>query len=331
MSDVKDVSDVDDGNDVSDANHAQDSDEMNDTEHRTMNNEQPSARPSLCVAPRLLAVAVGLLVGLGGPRAAGAHSEEATISHRTYSPIVVDGKLGDWTRRLERSNWVGRLETTKGEVLEWLRAVPVHMNPLSCRVEAGTVSRPSDFMARVYTLWDLGMFYVAAVVRDDQLVGDHDGKDIWQDDALELWLDCRHDAVSHTLVQDDEYQLGFAPAAQGRPHAAAWAWRNPDTEPVIKAMQVASTLTNDGYILEGAVPWQVLHGCSPKLGGMIGFNISMVDKDEDQVWTHVTWAGEVHSDPSQFGHLFFLDAPVDLFPSDVFEAPAGPSPWESKP
>jgi len=55
----------------------------------------------------------------------------------------------------------------------------------------------------------------------------------------------------------------------------------------------------------------------------------MVDKDEDQLWTHITWSGELHSDPSQFGHLFFVDAPVDLFPADVFEVPAGASPFDS--
>lgn len=263
------------------------------------------------------------------PSAAAAHSEEAAVCVRTYAPITVDGTLDDWVRRLESSNWTGQLEVKKGQVIQWNRAVPAYVNAITSRVESGAVSSPADFSATVYTLWDPQQLYVAAVVSDDQVVAQQEGADIWQDDALEVWVDCRHDAVTHTLMQDDEYQLGFSPASRGRNRPLAWAWRNPRAEEVVSQMRVASTTTPQGYILEGSVPWAALHGCQPAIGGMMGFNLSFVDKDEDQLWTHVTWSGTLHSDPSQFGHLFFVDAPVDLFPSDVFEAPAeAPSPME---
>jgi hypothetical protein len=266
---------------------------------------------------------LGVLCNLCFVPVAWAHSEEATISIRTYTPITVDGKLDDWVRRLERSNWTGQLQTQKGEVLQWMRAVPVHLNAITSRVESGTITNPQDFSAVIYTLWDPEYLYVAALVTDDQVVAQHHGEDIWQDDALELWVDCRHDAVTHTLFQDDEYQLGFSPASRERSRASAWAWRNPRTERVIPVMRVASASTAQGYLLEAQVPWAVLQGCQPAMGGIMGFNISMVDKDQDQLWTHVTWSGQLHSDPSQFGHLFFVDAPIDLFPSDVFETSPG--------
>ena len=231
-----------------------------------------------------------------------AHSEEAAIALRTYTPIVIDGKLDDWVRRVEQSNWSGKMEVKKGEVIKWVRAVPVHLNTLTSRVEAGKVDGPDDLSATVYLLWNPQQLYVAAVVRDNEVVAQHQGEDIWQDDALELWFDCRHDAVTHTLSQDDEYQLGFSPASQDR-KAAAWAWRNPNAEPVIAAIQVASSATPEGYVLEASVPWGVLHGCQPTIGNMIGFNLSMVDKDTDQLWSHLTWSGQLHSEPSQFGHL----------------------------
>lgn len=259
------------------------------------------------------------------------HSEEATVCVKTYTPVTVDGTLDEWVRRLESSNWNGRLEVQKGEVLKWMRGVPAYVNALMGRVESGAVKSPQDFSAILYTLWDAQRFYVAAVVTDDEVVTQHEGADIWQDDALELWLDCRHDTVTHTLFQDDEYQLGFSPASRSRNRALAWAWRNPRPEPVIAAMQVASSLTPTGYLLEASVPWAVLQGCEPGIGKMIGFNISMADKDHDEQWTHVTWSGQLHSDPSQFGHLYFVDAPIDLFPSDVFERPSGVSFWGGEP
>ena len=267
-----------------------------------------------------LALCLGLI--LWPVRPAWPHSEEAAVAVKTYTPVTVNGTLEDWVRRLESSNWTGKLQVKKGQVIEWIRGAPIYLNALTSHLEAGTVKSPEDFSAAIYALWDERHFYIAAVVHDDELVTQHQGEDIWQDDVLELWLDCRHDAVTHTLFQEDEYQLGFSPAGPGRPQAVAWAWRNPRTEPVIQAMTVASSLTPDGYVLEAAVPWAALQGCHPTVGGMIGFNISMADKDNDQLWTHVAWSGQLHSDPSQFGHLYFVDAPIDLFPADVFEVPA---------
>ena len=250
-----------------------------------------------------------------------AHSEDATVSIQTYTPITVDGTLHDWVRRLEASNWTAQMQVQKEKVLEWIRAVPIYVNTISSRVEAGRVDSPDDFSAIVYTLWDAEYFYVAAIVTDDDVVAQHEGADIWQDDALEVWLDCRHDAVTRTLFQDDEYQLGFSPASHERDHAVAWAWRNPRAEAVTGTMRVGSSRHAGGYVIEGSVPWAALEGCDPAVGGMIGFNISLVDKDDDQLWSHVTWSGSLHSNPSQFGHLYFVDAPVDLFPSDVFDVP----------
>jgi len=258
----------------------------------------------------------------------GAHSEEAAVSYRTYAPLTIDGKLEDWIRRLEGRDWNGRLAVAKGEVGERIRAVPIHLNALTSRVEAGTVSGPDDLSAVVYTLWDPERFYVVAMVTDDQVVSQHEGADIWQDDCLELWFDCRHDAVTRTLFLDDEYQRGLSPAGADRNRPLAWAWRNPRTAPVTAAMTVASAAIPGGYLVEASVPWSVLQGCQPTSGGMIGFNLSLVDKDGDQVWTHLTWSGQLHSDPSQFGHLHFLDAPIDLFESDVVESQPQQAPWD---
>lgn len=257
-----------------------------------------------------------------------AHSEEATISLKTYTPISVDGTLDDWVRRLESTNWSGQMEIKKGKVLTWVRAVPTYLNGVTSRIESGKVDDPDDFSATIYLMWDEKHLYVAGVVKDNEIVTQHEGQDIWQDDAIELWFDCRHDAVTHTLFQEDEYQIGFSPASRYRNKAVAWVWRNPDATPVIEGIEVASSTFPKGYIIEASIPWDKMHGCKPSIGSMMGFNISAVDKDEDQLWTHIVWSGQLHSDPSQFGHLYFVDAPVDLFPADVFESSSHSSPWE---
>ena len=297
--------------------------EQLDSRQQTADSSQNNKRGIVCFYCCLLSV----VCCLSAVSVAWAHSEEAAVSTKTYSPITVDGKLDDWVRRLETSDWTGRLAVQKGQVFTSIRAVPIHVNALNSRVEAGTVSGPDDFNATLYTLWDDARFYIAAVVDDNDVVTQHEGADTWQDDCVELWFDCRHDAVTNTLFQDDEYQLGFSPASKYRSHPVAWAWRNPKPEPVIAGMQIASVLQPKGYVIEASIPWAAMSGCKPVIGGMMGFNISAVDKDEDQLWTHITWSGKLHSDPTQFGHLYFMDAPIDLFASDVFERTSDDPLW----
>jgi len=262
-----------------------------------------------------------------GATLAGAHSEQAAVSVKTYSRITVDGSLADWVRRLEDTDWAGRLQVTRGEVLPWLRAAPSALNALTASVASGSVEGPDDFSARVYTMWDAERLYVAAVVTDDDVVTQRQDGDIWQDDALELWLDCRHDAVTHAVQQDDEHHLAFSPASRFRQRALAWAWPQPQAGAVLGTMEVASAPTPTGYLLEASVPWAGLTGCGPAIGGMVGFNISMGDRDGAGPRSLIVWAGRRPADPLQFGHLYFVDAPVDLFASDVTETPSGATPF----
>ena len=50
---------------------------------------------------RVLLGLLGVLAALPlAPSPARAHSEEATVAVRTYTPITVDGTLDEWVRRL---------------------------------------------------------------------------------------------------------------------------------------------------------------------------------------------------------------------------------------
>lgn len=257
-----------------------------------------------------------------------AHSDRAAVAVRTFEPIAVDGELGDWARRVEPTNWAGRLEIKKGEVRAWMRAAPVHVNALTGEVTTGRLEGPRDLSAVIYALWDPKKLYVAAMVDDDEVVARHDGADIWQDDVVEILLDCRHDAVTQTLTQDDEFRLGAAPAANGRAHAVVWVWDNAQAAAVTGQVTAASARTDTGYRLEVAVPWEALAGCAPGTGGLIGFNVAVTDKDGSEPRTTIVWSGDRAADPTQFGHLYFVDAPLDLLPSDAVRAPAERSPLD---
>ena len=248
-----------------------------------------------------------------------AHSEEATVCVRTYDTVTVDGDLRDWTRRIDETNWSAQLRVKKGLLDHWMmKAVPGHVNTLTANVEAGQIDSPEDFSMVFYTMWDETNLYLAYIVVDNEVVSQHEGADIWQDDCVELWIDARHDAITRTLFQDDEYQIGLSPKSKvSRGSDELWVWRNPDSDLVIEQSQIASVSTEDGYVLEAAIPWRTIHGLKPEPGTWIGFNISAVDKDLDESWTHIVWSGNQHSNPTQFGHLYFVDAAIDLIPSDL--------------
>lgn len=217
-----------------------------------------------------------------------ATSEQATICRKTDSKITVDGDLK-----------------------EWGKAVPAYVTKFTSHIEKGKVKDDSDFSMVFYTLYDDENFYFAAVITDDEVVAKQKGENIWQDDCVEIWLDDANDSNTPIMFADDDYQIGFSPQSDSRKSTETYIWRNPDPEPVMKSMKVASALTGKGYIIEASIPIKVLNELDPKSQKVIGFNISVCDVDKDGVWTHITWSGKMHSDPRQFGELYFT-APLPL-------------------
>jgi len=232
----------------------------------------------------IASLAMAIMINFGaGLKAAWAASEQATICKKTESKITVDGDLKDWGK-----------------------AVPAHVTKFTSHIEKGGVKDDSDFSMAFYTLYDDENFYFAAVVIDDEVVTKQRGGDIWQDDCIEIWLDNADDSTTPIMFAEDDYQIGFSPQSGGRKSTESYVWHNPDPEPVMKAMKVASALTDKGYIIEASIPIKALNELEPKSQKVIGFNISVCDVDKDGVWTHIVWSGKMHSDPRQFGELYFV-------------------------
>lgn len=246
-----------------------------------------------------------------------AHSEESTICIKTHTKIVIDGDLRDWARRVDKSDWSALLNIKKGQMGNLMKAVPTYINILTSNVETGKIDSPQDYSAIFYTLWDDDNIYLAFIVIDDELIPEKEDENIWQDDCIEVWFDTRHDAVTAEMFQEDEYQIGLTAFVEKKQQALKWVWRNPYSEEVREKIQVASVIFEGGYVIEAAIPIKAMRGLAPQECKYVGFNVSGVDKDKDGVWTHITWSGKLHSDPTQFGHLYFMEEPIDIFLSDV--------------
>jgi len=197
--------------------------------------------------------------------------------------------------------------TVDGNLKDWTKAEPAYVTKSASYVEKGKVKDDSDLSVAFYTLYDEVNLYFAAIVTDDEVITRQKDGAIWQDDCIEIWLDDANDSTTPIMFADDDYQIGVSPQSETRKSTESYVWQNPDAELVMKAIKVASALTDKGYIIEASIPIKVLYELDPKSQKVIGFNISVCDLDKDGVWTHITWSGKLHSDPTQFGKLYFVE------------------------
>ena len=70
----------------------------------------------------------------------------------------------------------------------------------------------------------------------------------------------------------------------------------------LETLEAASSLTDDGYIIEARIPLNDLRGPTPvEDSSKIGFNISTCDADEGgATWHHLLWQGTDEWDARQW-------------------------------
>ena len=146
--------------------------------------------------------------------------EELVIDCLRGTPAVIDGDLSDWN-----------LEAMTPAVLDV--AEQLHSGQDSW-------TGAEDCSGEFYVLWDDVNIYIAVVVKDDTLSMNKTGGDIWNADAVEVFFATTNAVAGHA----EHYQYGFNANNQ------RWNWCNMDgngsREP--EYLQIASTLTADGYI-----------------------------------------------------------------------------------
>ena len=164
-------------------------------------------------------------------------------------------------------------------------------------------------LAEFYILYDSENLYFAAAVKDNAVIGNQRGVDIWRDDAVEFWIDAKGDAdlFNNMPFNPGCYQIDMAPLTKdGGP--GIYVYRNINTRPVTDAIRVASKISKDpknsGYIIEAAIPIRSITGLEMKEGKVLGVNFSISDKDSEKgEWKHIIWSGQQEDDATQWGKL----------------------------
>lgn len=204
------------------------------------------------------------------------------------SGITIDGKLEDWS-------------DSPDFVLDDASQIAYTLAPKSW-------GGPTDLSAEAWAGWAQDGLYFAFHVVDDVHVQTKADSDLWHGDHVELQFDTLLEKdYSMPGMNDDDYQIGLSLGDFDQVPPVAFAWFNgPDAPGAVTTIQMAHTLTDDGYILEAFIPKDALVGITLAEGATFGMNISPSDADsagQGQKVMLSTSAIRTYADPKTFGKI----------------------------
>ena len=162
------------------------------------------------------------------------------------------------------------------------------------------------------TLWDEKNLYVAAIVKDDKIVYAHQYP--YLNDSVELMFNPSNKKSGAWVAGDKQLFSGYINGEQN-------LYYNIDT------MDSAWTLTEDGYVVEFAVPWTTV-GVDPKVGLKVGFDVNVNDSDIPLKRNGVvTWSGTENNylSTSDFGTIVLAGPGDEITYADISDDEAGAS------
>ncbi len=206
----------------------------------------------------------------------------------TVSGIILDGSLADWTADPD--------------------FILNDASQIVYSLDSQSWAGPQDLSAEVWSGWTPDGLYFAFKVTDDVHFQPDADANLWHGDHMELQFDTQLDEdISDGTMNDDDYQIGLALGDYDKVPPAAYAWFNgANAADVLDTIQMAYTITEDGYILEVFIPKDTLTGITLEDGAVFGMNISPSDADnatQGQKAMLSTSAVRTYADPRTFGKI----------------------------
>ena len=176
-----------------------------------------------------------------------------------------------------------------GNLDEWSRAKGGEM-PFETASD-NRITSAADLSGRFRAMYDDKNLYFAVTVKDDAVQA-YDGRDnLFKWDAVEIYLNFlddhglpnRVDLIPEPTYGPDDVQLVFNPNGLG----CSKAYTNPINHYIPEKL-CAARRTQDGYVLEVAVPWNAVP-LRPVSGYTIGLNVRVIDTDNHLNLSTVVW------------------------------------------
>ena len=125
--------------------------------------------------------------------------------------------------------------------------------------------------------WDENFLYFYLKATDDSVIARRSGRNIWQDDALELFIN--PDGEGLVWKNPKDFQIGFR-VKPGDNSVDVWSWFQDEDPSKNNQVSARGYAYETGYLIEGAVAWNYL-GIRPKAGMVLRLSPAVHDVDRD--------------------------------------------------
>lgn len=178
-------------------------------------------------------------------------------------------------------------------------------------VTVGAVNNASDLSGSFKALWDNTYIYVLGQITDD--IKSNDSPEVYNDDAIELYLDINNDKANTYGANDVQYNFGWNDGTTVTASPAGMSTAN---------VSYAMRATNTGYIFEARIPWGNLQA-SPALNQLLGLEFEVNDDDngstrDGKLAWHAT-ADNAWENPSAFGTAMLASEVVTSLASEEID------------
>lgn len=258
------------------------------TEPSERSTDEPAISPTETLAP----AATATIRATPETQPTGTLAPTATIppngsvtAYRTGSPFLIDGNLEGWS-----------------DLPSYASSQLVY--------SAGNWDRTDDLQAFWRLAFDKSNLYIAVLVLDDIHVQTQTGNTIWQGDSIEMQIDTDRDGDYGPGLSDDDFQLAISPGDFFGLKPEAYRYRGNSFGQMADApghsIEVASSKTDDGYVLEVLIPWTDLD-VNPADVDLIGVALNVNDNDtlasarQEVMKSHVSTRS--FGDPNTWGLL----------------------------
>jgi hypothetical protein len=223
-----------------------------------------------------------------------------------------------------------------GDLSEWNGAAAMVLDRKSQVVDPEWKG-PNDLSAKIFLQWDHENLYLAAEVTDNHLCFSPDALTMWMYDSLQLVFDTGGNrggwnsgdyCYSLGLVRDaGEFMALKVAGSENRLTSVLYRQDKTGIRPrgPVASAHLAGRTTENGYILEAAIPWTELSPLVPidKKGGL--FDIIINDNDGSGRKGWIGWTPGIGEDAGteKFGDLTFAGkSELELFasmPKNIFQ------------
>lgn len=195
--------------------------------------------------------------------------------------------------------WTSTPPQIDGYTDDWPEFTPTVLDATNASFREGGPPYPSsaDASMLIWPMWSATHLFLRIQASDDILINDSDAE-VWKDDEIELGFDGTH---NFTGPDEGDHHFTFNPDG-----------RITDFTALTTAIQAVIRATNDGWLVEAAIPLAQFRSKPFASGDEIGFNFGLRDDDNGGTWDiKLVWQSDAINDHwNQFGKLRLVNGPI---------------------